>query len=155
MSDLVRFGVAMDRSLLTAFDRRIASLGYENRSEALRDLVRADLTKAAWDAGSAVFATLGVVLDEGAGEPAGRVAEALRAHGDGTLATLRVRLEAGRALEVTVLRGRAAELQVLAARVRGMRGVVSCELAPAAPAPRPRDPGRPGQDVSAPGRLPE
>ena len=38
MSDLVRFGVAMDRALLKQFDDRIAARGYENRSEALRDL---------------------------------------------------------------------------------------------------------------------
>ena len=47
MSDLVRFGVAMDRTLLAEFDRRIAARGYENRSEALRDLIRADLTREA------------------------------------------------------------------------------------------------------------
>src|SRR5688572_30097688 len=61
MSDLVRFGVAMDRALLTEFDKRIAAEGYENRSEAIRDLVRADLTRAAWDRGAAVVATLIVV----------------------------------------------------------------------------------------------
>ena len=61
MSDLVRFGVAMDRALLSEFDRRIAARGYENRSEALRDLVRADLTRAAWSEGATVAATLTVV----------------------------------------------------------------------------------------------
>src|SRR5262245_12260809 len=61
MSDLVGFGVAMDRALLRDFDRLIAALGYENRSEALRDLVRADLTRAAWDGGAVVAATLTVV----------------------------------------------------------------------------------------------
>ena len=39
MSELVRFGVAMEKALLFEFDRRIATQGYENRSEALRDLV--------------------------------------------------------------------------------------------------------------------
>ena len=58
MSDLVRFGVAMERELLQEFDRRIAAKGYENRSEALRDLVRADLVRAAWDGGAQITATL-------------------------------------------------------------------------------------------------
>src|SRR5690349_6588228 len=61
MSDLVRFGVAMERGLLAEFDRRIAERGYENRSEAIRDLVRADLTHAAYDRGATVIATLTVV----------------------------------------------------------------------------------------------
>ena len=37
MSDLVRFGVAMERELLADFDRRIAERGYENRSEGINN----------------------------------------------------------------------------------------------------------------------
>ena len=44
--DLVRFGVAMDGDLLQRFDEHIGAKGYANRSEALRDLVRADLVNA-------------------------------------------------------------------------------------------------------------
>ena len=51
----------MERGLLADFDRRIAERGYENRSEAIRDLVRADLVRAAYDHGSTVIATLTVV----------------------------------------------------------------------------------------------
>jgi len=75
MSDLVRFGVAMDRALLAEFDKRIAARGYENRSEALRDLVRADLTRAAWDSGAAVAATLTVVYDNHVREVVSRIAD--------------------------------------------------------------------------------
>ena len=53
----------MDRALLSEFDRRIAARGYENRSEALRDLVRADLTRAAWDRGAQVAASITLVYD--------------------------------------------------------------------------------------------
>ena len=63
MSDLVRFGVAMERSLLERFDERIARKGYENRSEALRDLVRADLLRDAWDRGGEGVATITLVYD--------------------------------------------------------------------------------------------
>jgi CopG family transcriptional regulator, nickel-responsive regulator len=142
MSDLVRFGVAMDRALLGEFDERIAQKGYENRSEALRDLVRADLTKAAWDGGAAVAGTLTLVYTlKHADNVARLVLEASKPEsrrvGDGAQSTsagpivsaLRVTLDETRALEVLVLRGRATQLTDLAGRIGGARGVLSAELA--------------------------
>lgn len=129
MSDLVRFGVAMDRTLLAAFDRRIAARGYENRSEALRDLVRADLARGEWDLGGRVAATLTVVYDVRARDP---LAEVVDEHAEVVLGSLRVPLSRGRALEVMALSGAAPALTSLAGRIGGARGVLSCELTLAA-----------------------
>ena len=63
MSDLVRFGVAIERPLLQAFDEHLARRGYENRSEALRDLVRAELTREAWERGAEAAATISLIYD--------------------------------------------------------------------------------------------
>lgn len=128
MSDLVRFGVAMERPLLQEFDRRIAAKGYENRSEALRDLVRADLVRAAWDAGASVAATLTVVFDATARDVVVRLAEIVREPSLGVLSSLRVPLDDGRTLEVFALRGRAGDLTTMAGQIGGSKGVLSCEL---------------------------
>ena len=132
MSDLVRFGVAMDRALLGDVDRRIAARGYENRSEALRDLIRADLTRAASEAGARVAATLTLVVETAAREPTARLAEIERAHAALVVATLVVPLDADRTMQVTALRGRAAELAAMAGEIGGLKGVLSCELTVAA-----------------------
>jgi CopG family nickel-responsive transcriptional regulator len=132
MSDLVRFGVAMDRALLSEFDQRIAARGYENRSEALRDLIRADLTRAAWDAGARVAATLTVVYAPQARELLARLAEIEGAHAGAVIASLLVQLDPGRWLQVMALRGQAAELSALAGQISGIKGVLSCELTVAA-----------------------
>jgi len=128
MSDLVRFGVAMDRTLLGEFDQRIAAKGYENRSEALRDLVRADLVRAAWEAGATVAATLTIVFDPQARDVVLRLAEIESDPALGVLSSLRVPLDAGRALEILALRGRASDLADLAGQIGGSKGVLSCEL---------------------------
>jgi CopG family nickel-responsive transcriptional regulator len=128
MSDLVRFGVAMERTLLSAFDRRIAARGYENRSEALRDLVRADLTRAAWERGASVAATITLVYDHRVRELAARLAEIGDEHAGVVVGSLRVPLAPGRSLEVMAVRGGAAELTSLAGRIAGIKGVLSCEL---------------------------
>jgi CopG family nickel-responsive transcriptional regulator len=129
MSDLVRFGVAMDRALLTEFDRRIAALGYENRSEAIRDLVRADLTRAAWDRGAAVAATLTVVYTPDVRAAVMRFCEPEPGARNLVVASQHVRLDAGRCLDAMILRGQAADLSALAGRIAGTKGVLSCELA--------------------------
>src|SRR5512139_3975319 len=114
MSDLVRFGVAMDRALLAAFDDRITARGYENRSEALRDLVRADLTKAAWQSGAAVAGTVTFVFAKKSRSEVSRVLDAAPA--GLTVSMVEVSLDDTRALGVLVLRGKAGELSGLAGR---------------------------------------
>ncbi len=128
MSDLVRFGVAMERELLQEFDRRIAAKGYENRSEALRDLVRADLVRAAWDGGSQITATLTIVLGREPRDATLRLAEIEADPANGVISAMRVPLDAGRTLAVLALRGRAGELSALAGLLAGSKGVQACEL---------------------------
>jgi CopG family transcriptional regulator, nickel-responsive regulator len=132
MSDLVRFGVAMERALLAEFDGRIAARGYENRSEALRDLVRADLTRAAWDGGALVAATVTAVYHPDVKELVMRLSQLTLAEGSRVLSSLSVFLDGGRCLEVTVLRGRASDISAFSGRVAGTKGVMSCELTVAA-----------------------
>ena len=51
MHHLSRFGVSLEEDLLAAFDVSIGSEGYQNRSEAIRDLARAGIREAAEDLG--------------------------------------------------------------------------------------------------------
>lgn len=132
MSDLVRFGVAMDRALLAEFDRRITAQGYENRSEALRDLVRADLTRAAWDEGAEVAATLTVVYAPEVRELVLRISALEEQHAGSVVSSLLVRLDEDRVLQVMVLKGRGSALSGLAGQLAGAKGVLSCALTPAA-----------------------
>lgn len=127
MSDLVRFGVAMDRALLAAFDDRITARGYENRSEALRDLVRADLTKAAWQSGATVAGTVTFVFAKKSRAEVARVLDGAPA--GLTVSIVEVSLDDARALGVLVLRGKAGDLSGIAGRLSGARGVLSAELA--------------------------
>ena len=143
MSDLVRFGVAMDRALLAEFDKRIAARGYENRSEALRDLIRADLTRAAWDGGATVAATLTIVYDNHVREIVTRLADQERGQPGLLISSLRVPLDPDRSLEVMVVRGAASALSAFTGRIAGTKGVLSCEISlamgpPSAPAEGPR-----------------
>ena len=132
MAELVRFGVAMERQLLGRFDEVIEQRGYANRSEALRDLVRADLTRAAWNEGALVAATLTLVYDNDVRELVTRMADTEAAHPGLLTSSLRVPLGPERTLEVMVVRGAAAELSTFTGHLAGTKGVLSCELTLAA-----------------------
>ena len=128
MSDLVRFGVAMERSLLERFDERIARKGYENRSEALRDLVRADLLRDAWDRGGEGVATITLVYDASVRDLPERLRSIEREASERVISSLHVNLGQNRCLEVLVARGSAVRLRALADRILGLRGVLHGEI---------------------------
>ena len=63
MSQLSRTGVSLDEDLLKEFDRLIAKRGYQNRSEAFRDLIREALLTEIVDSNRPVVGTLTLVYD--------------------------------------------------------------------------------------------
>jgi CopG family nickel-responsive transcriptional regulator len=130
MSELVRFGVAMDRALLERFDRRIAARGYENRSEALRDLVRAELARVTQEGGGPVVGTITLSCARRQRHELVRLVESLCAVQ--LLSTQSVPLDDQHALEVLVVRAQAAELTELTGRLGGVRGVLGSQLSIAA-----------------------
>ena len=65
MKQVERIGVSLDKKLLSMFDKLIAKQGYQSRSEAIRDLIRQQLSseqlsnpKARAVAGYAWFTTI-------------------------------------------------------------------------------------------------
>jgi CopG family nickel-responsive transcriptional regulator len=63
MSSLARFGVSLEKKLLEQWDRLVAGKGYGNRSEALRDLIRAELVKDEWSSLDEVVGAITLVYD--------------------------------------------------------------------------------------------
>jgi len=48
MTNLVRFGVSLDKELLSRFDKQLKKKKYTNRSEAICDLIREKLVDKEW-----------------------------------------------------------------------------------------------------------
>ena len=124
MSELVRFGVSMDRALLVSLDGIIEQRGYANRSEAIRDLIRAEQVRESWEdrTGTAV-ATLTLVYDHHVREAGERLTELQHNHDDLVHSTMHVHLTHRMCLEVIVMRGDPARIQGLADRLIAARGV--------------------------------
>ena len=135
MSDLVRFGVAMESSLLTQFDELVKERG-TSRSEVLRDLARGEIVKSLSRKRVEAFASVTIVYNHGVRELSERITEMQHDLGDQVRSTMHVHLDHDRCLEVIVMRGRADEIQLAAERLFATRGVIqgSIEVVAVAPA---------------------
>lgn len=124
MAELTRFGISIDERLLQRFDALLADKGYVNRSEAIRDLIRAALVEDEWgrDGGETV-GTVTLVYDHHTRDLADKLTEHQHAHHDAIISTLHVHLDPHNCLEVVVVRGSVKEVKRLASELIGTKGV--------------------------------
>jgi CopG family nickel-responsive transcriptional regulator len=133
MSALSRIGVAIEEDLLARFDEHINGLGYENRSEAFRDLIRAALTDAAaQNDHEAAVGSLTLLYDHHVPQLSGKLTEIQHHSESRILSTMHVHITHHLCLEVIVLRGTAGELRSLAGALGSLRGVQHAKLVIAA-----------------------
>nr|WP_163502421.1 nickel-responsive transcriptional regulator NikR [Halomonas socia] len=120
-----RVTVTLDDALMADLDRLIAQRGYQNRSEAIRDLARAGIKETALDgdAEQHCVGALVYVYDHAARELAKRLTHHSHAHHHLTVSTLHVHLDHHSCLEVAVLKGRGREVQAFASEVIAERSV--------------------------------
>ena len=120
-----RVTITLDDALMAELDTIIAARGYQNRSEAIRDLARAGMREAAEDAGQKreCVAALVYTYDHAARQLSKRLTTAYHEHHELSLASLHVHLDHDTCLEVTVLKGRTEDLQQFGEHVIAERGV--------------------------------
>ena len=120
-----RVTITIDDELDAELDRFMKARGYANRSEAIRDLARSGLQQAATEVGStrACVAALVYLYDHEARELPKRLTRDFHERHDLAQATLHVHLDHESCLEVTVLKGRGADVQQFADHIIAERGV--------------------------------
>ncbi|MGC5325224.1 nickel-responsive transcriptional regulator NikR [Brevibacillus sp. SYSU BS000544] len=123
-STLKRFGVSMDDKLLQDFDELIKSKGYENRSEAVRDLIRNALVQQAWETDDQIVAgSILLFYDHHHGEVMHELTAIQHDMHDMILATTHFHLDHHNCLELIVVKGRAKDLRVFSDRLISLKGV--------------------------------
>jgi CopG family transcriptional regulator, nickel-responsive regulator len=132
VTDLVRFGIAMERGLLERLDQLVEQRGLSNRSEVVRDLVRRELDQKAWTQGGIVSVTITLVYDHHVRELTERLNEIQHDHGDHIISTLHVHLDHHHCMEVIAARGPSAQLKVMSERLLGTKGVLTGGTVPVA-----------------------
>lgn len=132
MSDkdnLVRFGISMPQSLIEQFDRLIALQGYDNRSEAIRDLARkALLTSSSMQPNEMVAGTIVMVYDHEIRDLPITLMELQHDYHHAIISTMHIHLNHQQCLEILVVRGEVQKLRELQQRIQVLKGVGYAEL---------------------------
>ncbi len=128
MDKLVRFGVSLDGKLLKRFDAAIRERGYTSRSEAIRDLIRADLVARQWEEAKEVVGVVMLVYDHHRRQLQEAVTDLQHRHLKEIISTQHVHLDHDNCLEVVIVRGAAGKVGELADRLQALRGVKHCSL---------------------------
>jgi CopG family nickel-responsive transcriptional regulator len=120
-----RVTITIDDELAMELDRFMTGRGYGNRSEAIRDLARSGLQQAATEVAGArpCVAALVYLYDHEARELPQRLTRDFHHRHDLAQATLHVHLDHESCMEVTVLKGRGADVQEFADHIIAERGV--------------------------------
>ena len=125
-----RLTMSLDDELADAFDAIVSERGYENRSEAFRDLLRADIgrtqlnEKPDWPC----IATLSYVYNHHQRQLAMRLSELQHEHHELTISTTHAHLSHDDCIEVVILRGQTRHIREFAKSVTTQAGVTHSSL---------------------------
>jgi CopG family nickel-responsive transcriptional regulator len=127
-----RLTISVDEALADTFDRLVAERGYENRSEAFRDLLREELDKKRLQIGRAKFCVgvLSYVYNHQERDLPRRLTTMQHGHHDVTVATLHAHLDHDNCIESVILRGPTASVVAFAQAVIAEKGVRHGEFRP-------------------------
>ncbi len=124
MSQVERIGVSVDKKLLSMFDKLIAKQGYQSRSEAIRDLVRQQLSSERLSNPKAKgVAVVLLVYDHHSTRLMEKITSLQHSHLLQTISAMHIHLDEHDCLEVVVLRGRVGEIKRTAENIVSLKGV--------------------------------
>jgi CopG family nickel-responsive transcriptional regulator len=127
-----RFTVSLPDPLMRVLDRLRTDRRYGNRSEFVRDLLRAELVKEEWaDQEGETVGVLVLVYDHDTRALADKLTDIQHEHEGLITAALHVHLDAHTCLEAIPLRGPARAIRHVANRLLSIKGVRYGQLVPA------------------------
>ena len=130
MDELKRFGVSIEKNLLANFDKYIDEKEYQNRSEALRDLIRKELIETAWEDGNEeVAGAIIMVYDHHRKELVESLVGIQHDYHDIIISSQHVHLDHDNCLEIIAVKGKIKKVYDLEARLKVAKGVKHAAVA--------------------------
>jgi CopG family nickel-responsive transcriptional regulator len=120
-----RFTISLNEDLAKQFDELIAQKGYQNRSEAVRDMLRNELESARLDRQEAPYcvASLSYVYDHHARDLTERLTELQHQHHHIVMSSMHVHLDHDNCMETVILRGATVDVSKFANELMAVREV--------------------------------
>jgi len=129
MTNLVRFGVSIEKNLLTKYDKTIEKKGYVNRSEAIRDLIRSDLSLSQIeDPHTEAIGILTIVYNHDTRELTEKLNEIQHSYLKNIISSTHIHLDHHNCLEALLIRGKVKEINEIANHLGSIKNVKNSKL---------------------------
>ena len=128
MSELIRFGVSLEKELLQKFDKRIKKENYVNRSNAIADLIRDKLIRQEWAEDKEVAGAIIMVFDHHQRDLVNILTNIQHDYHKYIISSQHVHLDHVNCFEIVVVKGRPHKLEELANKLKSAKGVKHASL---------------------------
>jgi len=124
MEQIERIGVSLEKGLLADFDKLIAKKGYQNRSEAVRDLIRQQLSgERLGNPKTKAVAAVCMVYDHHSTKLMQKLTSLQHSHLLQTICTMHIHLDKHDCMEIIVLKGPVGEINQTAENILSQKGI--------------------------------
>jgi CopG family nickel-responsive transcriptional regulator len=124
MDQIERIGVSLEKNLLADFDKLITQKGYQNRSEAIRDLIRQQLNDARLPNPKALaIASVCIVYNHHLTKLMEKLTGLQHSHLLRAICSMHVHISEEDCMEIIVLRGPVGEINKVAENILSQKGV--------------------------------
>ena len=120
---LIRFGVSIDKALLSKFDCFIKNKKYTNRSEAFRDLIRRELVQEQWQGKEEVAGAITLIYNHHKRELVNKLMDIQHDFGKAIISAQHIHLDHDNCLEIIAVKGSPKDAQKLADSLKSVKGV--------------------------------
>lgn len=129
MSELIRFGVSLPKSLSDKFDSYIHKREYDNRSEAIRDLIRNELIKDEWEhQGKTIAGAITFIYDHHLRNLLNKITDLQHDFHSLIISTQHIHLDHDNCLEIVAVRGTSSEVRELHDKLKVIKGIKHTSL---------------------------
>ncbi|MBU1766831.1 MAG: nickel-responsive transcriptional regulator NikR [Candidatus Omnitrophica bacterium] len=123
MPQIIRFGVSIEKELLSKFDKIIKKEQYSNRSEAIRDLIRKGLVKEQWQSKTIVIGSISLVYNHHKRELVEKLIEIQHEFHTLVVSTQHIHVDHDNCFEVVIVKGKADQVRKLSQKMQSEKGV--------------------------------
>ena len=123
MSEIVRFGVSLEKSLLDNFDNLIRRRNYTNRSEAIRNSIRQELLKKQVEENREVAGAVIFIYDHHQPDLLNKIIDVQHDYRGIIQSSQHIHLDYHNYLEIVAVKGHSSTVRKLADTLNALKGV--------------------------------
>ncbi len=123
MSEIIRFGVSMEKKLLDSLDRFIKQGRHSNRSEYIRNMIRERMVEEEWKKGYNVAGSIMLVYGHHNRNLLGRIMDVQHRYHDLIISTQHIHMDEENCMEIIAVKGTSEKIREVYNSLKGLKGI--------------------------------